>query len=241
MPASVPPPSGAPDRSSGRRDRVFLRRCAGYGGGIGMPPRSDGQSDGHHLCPSRDAALSPQSVADAPRRRPPRWRPAAWCRGRWLQRWWPPRDRRRLPPRGSVSPLFAPVGGVAAHQVASHPGLAHSRVGGLPLPINSPQLVTTRNQHGPQARQNAALAPRLEVAMHGAIVPKARGPLIPLAASAQPEDEAIQHRAQVDATMPLGPGGITRIEDQLDHLPYVVRNFPDRWLGCGLHDNPPFL
>jgi hypothetical protein len=152
-----------------------------------------------------------------------------------------PGDHPRLPPRRSASPLFPAVGGITAYQIAPHPRFAHDGVGRLPLPVAPAQISTRLHQHGPHAPQDTALAPVLEMPVHGAVVAKHRRQLIPLAAGAQAEDDAIQHRTQVDAPMPLGFGGIALAQDWLDERPYVVRNFPNRGLRFGVHDNPPQL
>jgi hypothetical protein len=115
----------------------------------------------------------------------------------------------------------------------------------LPLLINPAQLIAGLDQDGPEALQNAALAPLLEMAMDGAVIAKAGRELIPWAAGAQTEDDAIEHRAQLDAAMPLGVGWITVMENRLEQCLYVVRNFPDRWqlllFAVWLaHGNPPF-
>jgi hypothetical protein len=140
---------------------------------------------------------------------------------------------------------LAAVCRVTPYQVAARPGFAHGGIGRSPLPINPAQLITGLDQDGPEARQKAALAPLLEMAMDGAVIAKARRELISLAAGAQTEDDAIEHRAQIDAAMPLGLGGITLMENRLEQCPYVVRPFPDRWLlllfaVCLAHGNPPF-
>jgi hypothetical protein len=77
--------------------------------------------------------------------------------------------------------------------------------------------------------------------MHGAVVAKLLRQLIPLAAGAQAEDDAIEHPAQIDPAMPLGLGGIEFIEHLLDEHPYIVRDFPNGWLCTYVHDNPPGL
>jgi hypothetical protein len=115
----------------------------------------------------------------------------------------------------------------------------------LPLPIHPAQLVTGLDQHGPEADQNAALTPLLEVAMHRAVVPKARRQLMPLAAGAQTEDDAMQHAPEIHPPVPFGLGRIMFVQNCLDERPDVIRNFPDGRLlplleSLLAHDNPPF-
>jgi hypothetical protein len=85
------------------------------------------------------------------------------------------------------------------------------------------------------------LAPLLEVPVHRAVVAKWLGQLMPLAAGAQAEADAIQHPAQIHAAMPFGLSRVALVKDRLDHRPYIIRNFPDRWLNCCVHDNSPCL
>ncbi len=172
-----------------------------------MSPRPHAQSDDHRLCPSRDAAASPQSAGGAP----PRW--------------------------PLVHPLFPRS--VGWRPTKSPPIRALPIAASAACHCQSTPFVTRLDQHGPEARQDAALAPRLEVPVPRAVVAKLRGPLMPLAASAQTEDDAIQHPAQIDPPMPLGLGRVALVEDRLDDRPYIVRNFPDRGLNCCVRDNPP--
>jgi len=134
---------------------------------------------------------------------------------------------------------------VAAYQVTPHAGFAHGGVGGLPLPVHPTQLITRLNQHGPDPRQETALAPPLEVPVHRAIVAKLRGQLVPLAASAQTEDDAIEDAPEIHPPMPRGLGRIVFIQNRLEKRPDVIGNFPDGRLLPSLgsllaHDNPPF-
>jgi hypothetical protein len=111
----------------------------------------------------------------------------------------------------------------------------------LPLPVNPAQLVADFDQDGPDAREDATLTPALEVPVHGAVVAKLLRQLIPLATSAQAKEDPIEYPAQIDTAMARGLGGVALVEDGLDDGPYVVRNFPNRRLSCGVHDNPPYL
>ena len=106
-------------------------------------------------------------------------------------------------------------------------GFAHGGVGRLPLPVHPAQRVTGLDQRGPEACQQAVLAPLLEVAMHRAVIPKARRELIPLAAGAQTEDNAIQHTPEIGPSMPLAFGRIVFVQNRLDERPNVIGNFPD--------------
>jgi hypothetical protein len=65
--------------------------------------------------------------------------------------------------------------------------------------------------------------------------------LVPLAAGAQAEDDAIEHLAPLDPPMPRGLGGLDVIEDRLDKRPYIIRDFPNGWLRICVHDPSPGL
>ena len=77
--------------------------------------------------------------------------------------------------------------------------------------------------------------------MHGAVVAELLGQLVPWAAGAQAEDDAIEHPAQIDPPMPLGLGRIDFIEDRLDERPDIIRHFPNGWLRICVHDPSPSL
>jgi hypothetical protein len=104
-----------------------------------------------------------------------------------------------------------------------------------------PQVVAGVDKNGPHPLEDPQVAPVLEVPVHGAVVANVLGEVIPLAACAQAEDHPIEHWPQIGAAMPLGLGGIELGEDRFDSCPYVVRNFPDRWLRVRVHDNPLWL
>ena len=48
--------------------------------------------------------------------------------------------------------------------------------------------------------------------VHGAVVAKVRGNVIQLATGVQAEDHPIEHRPQAGVVMPLGLGGVERVE-----------------------------
>jgi hypothetical protein len=81
---------------------------------------------------------------------------------------------------------------------------------------------------GPDPCEDSQVTPALEGPMHGAVVATRLGPLVPLAAGAQAEDEALEHPTQIDPPMPLGRGGIDFVEDRLDERPDLLRNFKRR-------------
>jgi hypothetical protein len=89
------------------------------------------------------------------------------------------------------------------------------------------------------------LAPLLEVPVHGAVVAKRLGQVVPLAAGPQPEDDAIEDAPEIHPPMPLGLGKIVFVQNRLDKRPDLIGNLPDGrlflWFGSLLaQDNPPF-
>src|SRR5262245_9711253 len=60
-----------------------------------------------------------------------------------------------------------------------------------------------------------------------AVVAKWLGQLVPLAAGAQAEDDAIQHLAQIHSPMPFGLGRTVFVQNRLDKQPDVIRSFLD--------------
>jgi hypothetical protein len=82
-------------------------------------------------------------------------------------------------PPGSVLPRFPAVDRMAARQVAAPPGFAHGGVGGLPQPVDPAQRITDLDKHDPDPCEDYQLTPALAVPMHGAVVAKRRGQLVP--------------------------------------------------------------
>jgi hypothetical protein len=209
-----------------------------------MPRPSHAPLGCHRLYPGRDAAALPRLAGGAPPPWPQAWRPRAWYHGRWPQRWPRPAGRHPLRRPGYAVPLFPAVGGIAAYQVAPQAGLAHSRIGRLPLPIDAVQGFALLHQRGPDALKETALAQLLEVAVHRAVVTELFRQLVPLAASPQAKEDAVQHPPQVHPPRPFGLGGIVFVQDRLEHRPHIVWDLPDgrHWLMVGLwssHGLPP--
>src|SRR5207302_9307615 len=113
----------------------------------------------------------------------------------------PSRSTRRLclvpglPRSVGFLPTFSPP----------EPGLAQPPVGALPVPVDAAQLGAALQQHGPDAGEHAAAAPALEPAVDGAVVAETLGQVVPLAAGAQAEEDAVQ-----DAP-PVGAGAAGRL------------------------------
>jgi hypothetical protein len=87
------------------------------------------------------------------------------------------------------------------------------------------------DQHRPDPLEDAAAAPPLEPAMDRAVIAKAFGQLVPLAAGAEAEDDPIERLPPVDArpaAVALRRGRGILQEDRLDPLPEGLGNFPDR-------------
>jgi hypothetical protein len=116
------------------------------------------------------------------------------------------------------------------------PGLAQARVGGLPLPVHPSQFVARRSEDPPDPLHDAAGGPALEPVVDGALGPELAGELVPLAAAAHPEDDAVEHLSPVGDPPPGRLLGPELPEDGLDLLPERVGDLPDgrQWLGLRL-------
>src|SRR5215471_284216 len=241
MPMFVRPPISAQGSASGGIHRIFPRRCGEYGACSDAPARLDGPWDYHSLYPGRDVEVArPPALAARPRW-PRASSRAASCRARWLRLWQCQGDHHRLRPRDCASPLVPAVGGMTAYQVAAHAGFAHGGIGGWPPPVDAAQLLTGVYQNGPNLGEDSQGTPALEVPMHGAVVAKLFGQLVPLAAGAQAKDDTVEHPAQIDPSMPFGLGRIDLIEDLLNERPHIVRDFPNGWLHICVHALSPGL
>jgi hypothetical protein len=111
------------------------------------------------------------------------------------------------------------------------PGFPQRSVGRLPLPAYRAQLGTRFDQNRPDPGQYTVSAPALEPAVHRAVITELLGQLVPLAARAEAEDDAIERLAPVDPwPTAMGAGSRRRVfeQDRLDALPEFVVNFPDR-------------
>src|SRR5262249_28710584 len=110
------------------------------------------------------------------------------------------------------------------------PGLSQPAVGRLPLPLDGPQLVALLDQDGPDPGEDAVAAPALEPAVDRAVVAEPLGEPVPLAAAAEPEDDPVEGRPQVDAgpaAVALGRRRGVLPEDRLDPPPEAVIDLPD--------------
>jgi hypothetical protein len=83
------------------------------------------------------------------------------------------------------------------------------------------------DQGRPDLLHHAVAAPALEPAVDGAVVAELLGELVPLAAAAQAEEDAVQGAPPVGALAPGGLGRGVLQEDGLDALPEVVGDLPD--------------
>jgi hypothetical protein len=100
------------------------------------------------------------------------------------------------------------------------------------------------DQHCPDTLEEALLTPGLNVPMPRAVIAALLGPLIPLAAGAQAQEDAVQHPPQVHPPMPLGFGRVVFVQHRLHYGLHVVWNLPDGghrfrvglWL---VHGHPP--
>src|SRR5262249_59463925 len=84
----------------------------------------------------------------------------------------------------SLEPFFPRSVGFLPTFFPPEPGFAQPAVRALPLPIHVPEFVAVGRQLGPEALQDATLAPALEPIVDGALGAEASGQLLPLAARA---------------------------------------------------------
>jgi len=76
--------------------------------------------------------------------------------------------------------------------------------------------------------EDAGLGPALEPAVHAGVVAETFRQLIPLAAGAHLEDDAVETRSPAHGPAPRGFPGPERLEDGADQVPEFVVEFPDR-------------
>src|SRR4051794_20061845 len=108
------------------------------------------------------------------------------------------------------------------------PGLAQHRVGRLPLPLHPAEFVALGDQDRPDLLEDAPLDPPLEPTVDGALGAVPLGELVPLAATAQPEDDPVEGPPPVGRRAAGGFPGPEPLEDRLDPLPQRVGDLPDR-------------
>jgi len=126
-----------------------------------------------------------------------------------------------LPRSVGFLPVFSPP----------EPGLAQHRVGRLPFPIDSAELVALGDELGPDPLEHPAGGPPLEPVVDGALGPETPGQLVPLAAAPHPEDDRVDHHPPVGDLAAGRLHGPEVQEDRLDPAPEVVGDFPDRTKG----------
>lgn len=107
------------------------------------------------------------------------------------------------------------------------PGFAQPGIGTLPLPIDGPQLVTLRDEDGPDLLHDPAGTPALEPVMDGALGAELAGELFPLATGAHPEDDPVEGGAPVGGSPPGWLLGPELQEDGEDPFPEGIRDLPD--------------
>jgi hypothetical protein len=153
MPVSVPPPSGAPDRSFARGHRALPRRSGGDARHPGRRQRCHSLWDGHSLCPGGDAAAAPPSAGGATTRLPS---VGAKCWVAWTLA--PATATPSGPPPASTtrrrSPPLPAFREVATQEVTPHAGFAPGGVGRLPRPVHPTRRRSrpARPRGGPKCR-----------------------------------------------------------------------------------------
>src|SRR6266545_2006647 len=233
---SAPPPNDvACDPSIGRTTSSPHRSggCGDYSP-LRLPPRDRGGC--RTPCPGSGSAPPPSDPVARPRS--PRSSPSrAAVRRRWPRRSRHPAARRRRRSAGSswslsyrgrwdsCPSLFPPNRALPRHASAA----CHCQ-------STPPSSSHAAGEDPPDPLHDAAGGPALEPVVDGALGPELAGELVPLAAAAHPEDDAIEHLSPVGdppSGRLLGP---ELPEDGLDLLPERVRDLPDgrQWLGLRL-------
>jgi len=108
------------------------------------------------------------------------------------------------------------------------PGLAQHRVGTLPLPLHSAEFVALGDQHRPDPLEDTTGGPPLEPVVDRALGPEPLGELLPLAATAHPEEDPVEHLTPLGMSSAGGLLGPELLEDRFDPLPQFVGDLPDR-------------
>src|SRR5262249_15969651 len=120
-------------------------------------------------------------------------------------------------------------------------GFAQATIGTLPVPIHTSQIVTGFDQKSPEALKNAVVAEALEPAMGGAVAAVPFGKFIPWAGATHAEDKGVEQLSQIGPRSAGGLLGVMFIQDQLQSVPKVIRDFPDgvrgRCFGLPCHDS----
>ena len=225
MPMCVRPPSGGLDICA-EPSAPGLPLSAEYGEcSASVPPRAP-RWEYRRPYPATNAASVSASRVVAP----PQW--PLWFGG--------VTDRRlhwRLPPRcpkvllrpqspGSFLSHFSRDRWGWAQQRPPKPGFAQHAICGLPFPLHAFQLVTLSDQFGPEFLKQPHLTPVVEAAINRAVIPVDSGNMIPLAACAQSKDNPIQNLPPIHQRTTGCSRGIKLIQQRLDSVPQVVRNFP---------------
>src|SRR6516164_8970837 len=136
------------------------------------------------------------------------------------------------PPSASTStlslvPFFPRSVGFFPTFFPPEPGLSQPAVCRLPLPIHGPQLVALLDQLLPDALHDAAFAPALEPIVDGALGAELARQLVPLAARAHAEEDAVEGAAPVGVMAAGALGGPELLQDGQDTVPEGIRHFPD--------------
>ena len=119
------------------------------------------------------------------------------------------------------------------------PCLAHPAVGTLPLPLDVPEFFAFAQEAGPDPLHHAVVAPALEPAVDGAVRAELLGQAVPLAATAEAVDDAIEQGPPIPGRLSaLGAGLPILPEDGFNASPEVIRDLPDGIQRLGLGTLP---
>jgi len=103
----------------------------------------------------------------------------------------------------------------------------------LPLPVDAVKVLTAGLSHCPEGIKQTQGFPALLGAMDAGIIAEALRQLVPMAAGAGAQKDAIEGISGIDARSAGALGRIEALQQAIHHLPQVVRNFPDGRQGLG--------
>src|SRR5438552_11727795 len=119
----------------------------------------------------------------------------------------------------SLEPFFPRSVGFLPTFFPPEPGFAEPAVRALPLPVYGPEFVALGRQLSPDALHDAAGAPALEPVVDSALRAELAGQLLPLAARAHAEDDAVERSAPIGMVPARALGRPELFQDRQDTLP----------------------
>src|SRR5262249_55283363 len=141
----------------------------------------------------------------------------------------------------SVGPVLGPLGRVGAMSAAADGPLAEPPSGGLPPPVDLAQFFVFVDEQRPDHLEQIDLDPSLKGAMESRIISIDSRDMIPLATSAELEDQSVKNFSVIFTRSTSLFGRIILVNQFRDSFPKVIRNFPNRWYAFMLRQilDPP--